>query len=143
EQNYTEAQLSALQSGTIASLKKSFEDTGASIVPSACRFLIAAADDVGVPVSGTIKKGKVGGPARKPGGNKSKPKPNGSTPRQQAREEQHDPPAGTITFPIHIPGKPQGSITVPMDIDANDLPMFKAIVSAVEAYASRQGGTDA
>lgn len=142
ENRYSDAQLSTLKNGSINALKKTFEaDAGQSLIPSACRFLITAAKDVGVPVSGTIAKGKVGGGRRRSGG--------GGTPRHNTassgsgNEDKSKTPKGMIPFPIHIPGKNEGRILVPEDFDEDDLPLAEAAFAYVQVWAKRkksQGG---
>ncbi len=136
ESNY-QPQLEALKNGTMVSLKKSFgDDIGPSVLAPACRFLINAAKDTGLPVSSTIAKTKVwSNGATTP----RKKKTRRGSPRSGAGVDTPA-PKGTITFPIHLPGKPEGMIIVPKDLTAADLPMVQAIMAAVEAYAKQQEG---
>ncbi len=136
ERHY-QTQLGILKNGTMASLKKSFgDDIGASVLAPACRFLIKAAQDTGLPVSSTIAKTRVGS--------------NGATTPRKKKTRQGSPrggagaatppPKGTITFTIHIPRKPEGMIIVPKDLTVADLPAVQATMAAVEAYAKQQEG---
>lgn len=133
--SHYQPQLEALASGTTASLKTAFGDIGQSVVAPACRFLIAAAKDAGIPVSPSIESGSIGN----------------ATPRKKrtkgASTEKHEDNlddgggsnehAGTLSFPVPIQGKDAGRIVVPKDMSEEDLPMFQAMVAAVVAYAKQ------
>lgn len=136
ESNY-QPQLEVLKNGTMVSLKKSFgDDIGASVLAPACRFLINAAKDTGLPVSSTIAKTKVGSNgATTP----RKKKTRRGSPRDGASVDTPT-PKGMITFAIHFPSKPEGMIRVPKDLTADDLPLVQTMMAAVEAYAERQKG---
>ena len=56
EKKYTQAQFEALKSGTPKSLRASFEGVSPSLVDPATRFLIKAAEEVGISVGAHIKK---------------------------------------------------------------------------------------
>lgn len=143
---YTPEQIDALATGTIASLKKSFEEhVGQSMVGSVCRFLIAAAKDVNLPVSATVAKGKVGSVRRSKPRSQSKQGSSNST----TEERKHNPsrkrdPSDqneTISFPIYFQDKAEGRIEIPRNLAVEDLPMFNAMVTAVTAFVeSKKGG---
>lgn len=138
---YYKDQLAPLKGGSIASLKKSFEDVaGPSLVAPACRFLISAAEDAGIEVSPSVAKASVGNavPKRK----RAKDNRNDDDGGIDRDEMENDPGAGTISFPIPIAGKSPGKIVVPKDLSDADLPMLNAMVAAVVAYAkqSRKAG---
>lgn len=133
EQYYAD-QLDALANGTSTALKKSFGDSvGASVVTPACRFLVQAAQDVGINVSPTIVKDKIKSSTptrRKTSVTKSKPPSAGG-------QADTPPPLdkGMIEFPIHLPGKPVGRITVPEELTSADLVIINATMAVIKAYA--------
>jgi hypothetical protein len=141
--HYSEQQLAALKSGTIATLKNSFgTEIGPSIVSPACRFLISAATEAGIEVSPTVAKGSVGNATPR------KKRVKGATPRtgEDNGGGGSDDDAGvgdgeTISFPVPIAGKATGRIVVPKDMDDSDLPMFNAMVAAVVAYAKQNASS--
>ncbi len=135
ERHYAD-QLSFLKSGTVASLKRSFGDEiGPSIVSPACRFLMQAAQDVGLPVSPSIAKGKFG--SAPPLNRRKKKAPTPQTSNGSGGGHTTKTLSETVRFPIPIAGKLAGEISVPKNLTEADLPMLKAMFAAVEQYAKQ------
>lgn len=67
----------------------------------------------------------------------AKKKPAQRTGKSEERPSGQTLPEGTISFPIYIPGKPEGQIVIPRDLGEADLGILEAMMSAVKAYAER------
>ena len=48
-----------------------------------------------------------------------------------------------ISFPIHLPGKQPGSVTIPIDIDEDEVAMVEAQIAYLRLYAKRNAGKQA
>lgn len=142
ERHYAD-QLPALKGGTPASLKKAFgDDIGASVVSPACRFLVQAAQDCGIEVSGTIQKGSFGGSPRavRKGKERTPREGNGGIDDTPAAEII-DPTS--VVFPMPLTGGREAKLIVPRDITKRDVAMLKAGMAIAEALAAaNDGGVD-
>jgi hypothetical protein len=142
EEAYSTEQLDALLNGSPKSLRDSFAEyeLQGSVLDKVVRFLIGAAEDAGEKVSSV--HGRAGGSAQASG---SAPAKRGRRIKARVRtvpRNESDGGAGggedTITFPIPLRGKIEGQLIVPRNLSSSDLPMVKAIVAAVEAFAKSQ-----
>lgn len=137
-------QLPSLAKGSPKSLRDAFADyeLQGSVLDKVVRFLIAAASDAELPIGAAHAKGggKRQTTAGQAKGARRKPKRNGSGAGTGGTEP--DPTPDTIDFPIHLPGKPAGKITVPKSLAPADMTMVNAVLSAVEAYAKAHSNID-
>jgi len=123
-------------SATGAQLRERFAATGATgaTLDKCVRFYVGALKDAKETVSPYFTKPRPAARNSSPKMPRKKPEPaadgNGAAVDKA--------PKGTIRFPIHIPGKPEGSIVVPDDLAESDLPILDAMVGAVRAYATRK-----
>lgn len=124
--------LEVLKSGTVARLKDSFTETfeGTAILPQAMRFLVAAADDVGLPIAAVIKDGipsnRNAGTSR---GSRKTPQP--PTTNQQSTSTSNQ--GGFEVFPIKFGATHIGSLSISPDPEETEIEFFFMKVELIKA----------
>ncbi|MEM8836179.1 MAG: hypothetical protein AAGD00_10195 [Planctomycetota bacterium] len=139
EKHYA-AQLDPLAKGTPKALKDSFpDDLGASVPGPACQFLVKAAEEAGLTVSPSIKKGKFASGGRR------------SSSRRSTKKNEVDGGGGepspsddssTVSFPLPLTGGREARLVVPRDLTPRDVAMLKAGMALAEAMASSNTNED-
>ncbi|QKK06793.1 MAG: hypothetical protein HND58_00530 [Planctomycetota bacterium] len=135
-------ELVILKEGTPGELEAGLGDGfSASVRSKAVRFLVQAAEDAKLPVAGQHKK-KTGSSAPRTG--KSKRARRNQT-ASAGESTNHADNTEQMHFPIYIPGKSSGRLSLPHDIEPEDLPLIQAAIDSAKLFAERQaklkGGT--
>ncbi len=127
-----------IENATAAQLNTQFKNASpveGQMLSKAVRFYIHSLDQCGVKYSSLFKKRESTGV--RPRRNATNPRKPKGTPTKP--EEPAGTPKGMMEF--HVPfGAVDGLIRVPRDIRTNQLPVFKAIVGAVEKLADQNSG---
>ena len=130
-----------LENGTPAQLEEDLAGGfGSSVKLKAVRFFTAAAEDAGLAIAKHHKK-KTGSSAPRSASKARKRKV--ETP---ASGQANPPPASDpemMHFPIYLPDRPEGKLSLPRSIEPDDLPMIEAILTQAKLYAERQASQKA
>lgn len=130
-----------LTKATPAQLGEAFRDRGktdGSITEKATRFYLKALDDAGVKYSthltrnaggrAPVRRRKVADPQE---GKVQSQNGNGATEKNSTNSMS----SGMISFPIHLPGRPEGRLIVPSDIEEAEVAMVEAQIAYLTLYA--------
>ena len=134
-----------LHKASPAQLTEAFRDRGktdGSLTEKAIRFYLKALEDAGFKCSPHFARNpSVRAPSRRrKTGDQAESKNEGPGIASTATEGKDVIPKGMIAFPIHLPGKPAGTIVVPDDIEEDEVAMVDAQIAVLRLYAKRMAG---
>lgn len=131
-----------LEKATPAQVQEAFRDQGrteGTTTEKAIRFFLKMCDEGKMSYSNHFPKTRgprVGTRRRRPAPQDIPPAVNHDA-QKQDQQKKPEVPDGMMSFPIHLPGKPAGSIIVPKDIDNSDVDLINAAIEYIKIYAKR------